>query len=60
MSWILLILASLFEVAWVASLKRIAGLHDFNAIGMSLLLLFSSVTLLTISCRTLPVGTAYP
>ncbi len=59
MPWTFLIFASLFEIAWVASLKRIVDLRDFGAIGISLLFLLSSVTFLTLSSRTLPIGTAY-
>lgn len=59
MPWFILILASLFEVAWVASLKRISGIGDILNITISLSLLLVSVSLLITACRSVPISVAY-
>ncbi|MFM4920577.1 quaternary ammonium compound efflux SMR transporter SugE [Aeromonas dhakensis] len=59
MSWLLLLLAGLFEVAWAIGLKYTDGfsrplptLLTLSAMGVSLLLLAMAV-------KQLPLGTAY-
>jgi quaternary ammonium compound-resistance protein SugE len=59
MAWMILFLAGLFEIGWALGLKYAAGftrLWPTLWTGMALVL---SVTLLSWSLRTLPLGTAY-
>ena len=59
MSWILLIVAGLFETAWALALKQSDG---FSKLGPTLAFLVSlavSMGLLAVSLRDLPVGTGY-
>ncbi|KAF7600694.1 MAG: QacE family quaternary ammonium compound efflux SMR transporter [Candidatus Dactylopiibacterium carminicum] len=59
MAWILLTLAGLLEVAWAFSMKLSNG---FTRLGPSLftfVAMVASFALLSISMKTLPLGTAY-
>ncbi|SFJ32318.1 quaternary ammonium compound efflux SMR transporter SugE [Planctomicrobium piriforme] len=59
MSWFLLIVAGLFEVAWASSLKSTQG---FTRLGPTLFFLTTltlSMVLLAIALRTIPTGTGY-
>lgn len=59
MSWILLIIAGLFEVSWAIGLKFTDGFTRlWPTLGTAAGLLIS-VGLLGIAARTLPIGTAY-
>jgi quaternary ammonium compound-resistance protein SugE len=59
MSWVLLVLAGLFEVAWAVGLKASNGFTKlWPSIGTVVAMAFS-LTLLGLSLRTLPLGTAY-
>ncbi|GAA2166370.1 DMT family transporter [Actinomadura napierensis] len=59
MAWIFLLIAGLTELVWAAALKQSDGLTRLwpAVIGLSVALL--SVVVLSLSLRTLPVGTAY-
>ncbi len=59
MDWIILFIAGLFETAWAIGMKYSNGFTKpypslFTAITMAI-----SVYLLSVSIKTLPVGTAY-
>ncbi|RBP35497.1 quaternary ammonium compound-resistance protein SugE [Roseimicrobium gellanilyticum] len=59
MSWILLIVAALFEVAWAVGLKFTEGftrLWPSLGVGVALVV---SVALLGWAAKSLPIGTAY-
>jgi quaternary ammonium compound-resistance protein SugE len=59
MSWILLFVAGLLEVAWAAGMKSSAG---FTRLGPSLFTIvtaLASFVLLALAMRELPLGTAY-
>jgi quaternary ammonium compound-resistance protein SugE len=59
MAWILLIAAGLLEIVWAFTMK---ASHGFSRVGPTLVTLFAmaaSFGLLSISMRTLPLGTAY-
>ncbi|MES2208358.1 MAG: quaternary ammonium compound efflux SMR transporter SugE [Pseudomonadota bacterium] len=59
MSWLILIVAGLFEVAWAIGLKYT---ENFTRIWPTIATLFSmviSVWLLNLAMKSLPVGTAY-
>ncbi|RKS73181.1 quaternary ammonium compound-resistance protein SugE [Actinomadura pelletieri DSM 43383] len=59
MAWVFLIVASLMELVWATALKESDGLTRLwpTVIGLSVAVL--SVVVLSLSLRTLPVGTAY-
>jgi quaternary ammonium compound-resistance protein SugE len=58
-AWVFLVTASLMELVWATALKESDGLTKAwpTAIGLAVALL--SVVVLSLSLRTLPVGTAY-
>ena len=59
MSWVILFIAGLFEVAWAIGLKYSDGFSKlWPSIGTTAAMLIS-VVLLGLAMRTLPVGTAY-
>jgi quaternary ammonium compound-resistance protein SugE len=59
MSWILLLLAGLFEAAWAIGLKYTDGFSRFWPSAGTLAAMGISVGLLGIAMKDLPVGTAY-
>jgi quaternary ammonium compound-resistance protein SugE len=59
MSWILLLLASLFEIAWAIGLKYTEGFTRLWPSVITIACLLASVSLLGLATRTLPIGTAY-
>jgi quaternary ammonium compound-resistance protein SugE len=59
MSWILLLLAGLFEIAWAIGLKFTEGFtRPWPTIG-TIAALVISIVLLGLAAKTLPIGTAY-
>ncbi len=59
MSWLILVLAGLFEVVWAVGLKYTEGFTRLwpsviTAVGMAI-----SVWLLAVAMKSLPLGTAY-
>lgn len=59
MSWVILIVAGLFEIVWAIGLKYTDGFTRFwPSVGTSAAMLVS-VLLLGIAMKDLPVGTAY-
>jgi quaternary ammonium compound-resistance protein SugE len=59
MAWILVVVAGLLEVLWAYSMKQSEG---FTRLGPSLVTLAgmaASFALLSLSMKTLPLGTAY-
>jgi quaternary ammonium compound-resistance protein SugE len=59
MAWILLLFAGALEVVWAYSLKQS---HGFTRVGPSIVAvatMIASFGLLSVSMRTLPLGTAY-
>jgi quaternary ammonium compound-resistance protein SugE len=59
MSWFLLIVAGLFEVAWAVGLKFTDGFRRPLASVLVVLAIAVSMVLLSWAARTLPIGTAY-
>jgi quaternary ammonium compound-resistance protein SugE len=59
MPWIMLVIAGLLEVAWACSMKLSAGFTKPAATALTLALMAASFGLLSMSMRTLPLGTAY-
>lgn len=59
MSWIILVLAGLFEIGWAIGLKYTVGFTRLWPSVGTLASMAISLGLLGIAMRSLPVGTAY-
>lgn len=59
MAWILLIIAGLFEVVWAYFMKQSHGFTRLAPTIITFVTMFISFGLLSISMKTLPLGTAY-
>lgn len=59
MAWILLIVAGIFEVIWAYSMKQSNGFTKLVPSLITLVVMIASFGLLSLSMRTLPLGTAY-
>jgi len=59
MSWFILFIAGLFEVAWAIGLKYSEGFTKPVASVFTIVTMIISMALLSYSVKTLPVGTAY-
>ena len=59
MSWIILIIAGLFEVGWAVGLKYTEGFTRFWPSVGTVAAMVASVVLLGWAMRSLPLGTAY-
>jgi quaternary ammonium compound-resistance protein SugE len=58
-TWIVLFVAGLFEIAWALALKQSDGFSRLGPTLLFLLTLAISMLLLAHALRELPVGTAY-
>ncbi len=59
MPWIILFIASLFEISWAIGLKYSHSFTRPVASVVTVVGLVMSVVLLALAARTLPIGTAY-
>ena len=59
MSWFILFIAGLFEIAWAIGLKYSEGFSKPLASVFTIVTMIISMALLSYSVKTLPVGTAY-
>ena len=59
MAWFILFIAGLFETAWAIGMKYSEGFTKFWPSVFTIVCIFISMGLLSISIKTLPVGTAY-
>lgn len=59
MAWFILFLAGLFEVAWAVGMKYSEGFSRLVPSLITAVCMALSVWLLSISMKTLPLGTAY-
>jgi len=59
MTWLILVIAGLFETAWAIGLKYTDGFSRFWPSFWTIVAMIISVWLLGICVKTLPVGTAY-
>ena len=59
MSWIVLVVAGVLEVAWAVGLKYTDGLTRLVPTVLTGAALLASVGLLAVAVRDLPLGTAY-
>ncbi|HEX7075692.1 MAG TPA: quaternary ammonium compound efflux SMR transporter SugE [Hyphomicrobiaceae bacterium] len=59
MAWVVLFIAAGLEVAWAIGLKYTHGFTRLWPSVLTLLAMATSMYLLAIAARTLPIGTAY-
>ena len=59
MAWILLLAAGLLEIVWAFTMKLSQGFTRLGPTILTMLAMFASFGLLSISMKTLPLGTAY-
>jgi quaternary ammonium compound-resistance protein SugE len=59
MTWIILVLAGLFEVGWAIGLKYTEGFTRLWPTVWTILAMIISLALLGLAMKELPVGTAY-
>jgi quaternary ammonium compound-resistance protein SugE len=59
MAWILLTLAGLLEIVWAFSMKQSLGFTRLVPSIITLVTMLASFALLSMSMKTLPLGTAY-
>lgn len=59
MAWVVLIVASLFEIGWAIGLKLTEGFTRLWPTAGTVAALIASVALLGLAARSLPIGTAY-
>lgn len=59
MAWILLLVAGLLEVVWAFTMKQSQGFTRPRESAITLIAMFASFGLLSVSMKTLPLGTAY-
>ncbi|MCM2375174.1 quaternary ammonium compound efflux SMR transporter SugE [Aporhodopirellula aestuarii] len=59
MAWVILFIAGLFEIGWAIGLKYTEGFTKLIPTIGTIAAMVISMTLLGISLRSLPVGTAY-
>jgi quaternary ammonium compound-resistance protein SugE len=59
MTWVILFIAGVFEVAWAVGLKYTDGFTRLWPTVATAVALLASMSLLGIALRTLPLGTAY-
>src|SRR5690606_23707001 len=59
MAWIYLVIAGMLEVVWAFSMKQSAGFTRLVPTIITFVFMTASFVLLSISMRSLPLGTAY-
>lgn len=59
MAWFLLFFAGILEVVWAFAMKQSDGFTKLNYSVITILGMIASVVLLSISMKSLPLGTAY-
>ena len=59
MAWIILLVAGLLEIVWAFSMKLSQGFTRGGPTAVTIVAMLASFALLSISMKTLPLGTAY-
>lgn len=59
MAWIMLVVAGILEVVWAFYMKRSEGFSRAVPTAITFVTMIGSFALLSLSMRTLPLGTAY-
>jgi quaternary ammonium compound-resistance protein SugE len=58
-AWVYLCIAGVLEVIWAYFMKQSAGFTKFSASAITIVAMIASVGLLSMSMKSLPLGTAY-
>ncbi|MBD8532471.1 MULTISPECIES: quaternary ammonium compound efflux SMR transporter SugE [unclassified Massilia] len=59
MAWIMLVVAGVLEVVWAYSMKQSEGFTRLLPSVVTIVMMIASFALLSISMRSIPLGTAY-
>ncbi|KKX30210.1 quaternary ammonium compound efflux SMR transporter SugE [Rhizobium sp. LC145] len=59
MAWLYLFIAGLLEIGWAYSMKRSEGFTLLTPTVITIIAMIASFALLSVSMKTLPLGTAY-
>lgn len=59
MAWVYLVFAGILEIVWAFFMKKSAGFTLVVPSAITIVTMIASFALLSISMRTLPLGTAY-
>ena len=59
MAWVYLIIAGVLEIVWAFSMKQSAGFTKLGPSVVTIVTMIASFALLSLSMKTLPLGTAY-
>ena len=59
MAWVLVLAAGLLEIVWAFTMKLSQGFTRGGPTAVTVLAMLASFALLSISMKTLPLGTAY-
>lgn len=59
MAWVYLVIAGIFEVVWAFSMKQSDGFTRPGATAVTIGAMIASFALLSLSLKSLPLGTAY-
>ncbi|XZE46321.1 DMT family transporter [Pirellulaceae bacterium SH467] len=59
MAWLYLIIAGVLEVVWAYSMKQSEGFTRFVPSVVTIVVMIASFALLSLSMKSLPLGTAY-
>ena len=59
MAWIYLTIAGLFEIVWAFAMKQSDGFTRPGATAVTIAAMIASFALLSLSMKSLPLGTAY-
>jgi quaternary ammonium compound-resistance protein SugE len=59
MAWIMLVVAGVLEVVWAYSMKQSEGFTRLLPSVVTIVMMIASFVLLSVSMRSIPLGTAY-
>jgi len=59
MSWVWIIIASMFEISWAVGLKYSQGFTQLKATIFTIVTMILSYVFLSLGVKNLPIGTAY-
>lgn len=59
MAWIMLVVAGVLEIVWAYSMKLSEGFTRLGPSVVTIVMMIASFALLSMSMRTIPLGTAY-
>ncbi|MFC4931009.1 DMT family transporter [Massilia sp. GCM10023247] len=59
MAWIMLVVAGVLEIVWAYSMKLSEGFTRLGPSVVTIVMMIASFALLSLSMRSIPLGTAY-